>query len=220
VRIEPAMIQTSGREMPMSRRGSGCLQSLARLIGRVRRDERGIAAVEFGFIAPVLILLLVGAVEVTRAVAIDRRVSVATNMVADLVAREDKPLTKNDIEAIYNVVERVMAPYDATKLKMSLIPVKSSPTDAAKTLVYPEVTNRPSYNGGALPPKCQSYPLPTGLLAKDDSVIVVESKYSFRPMLLGYVMGASEWAEKAYAKPRGSCVVFDGTTCVSSCFSS
>lgn len=204
----------------MSRQAGGCLRCLASVIRRVRRDERGVAAVEFGFIAPVLIFLLIGAVEVTRAVAIDRRLSVATNMVADLVAREDKALTQNDINAIYSVVERVMAPYDTANLKMSLIPVKSSPTDASKTLVYPSTTNRPAYNGGAVPAKCQTYALPAGLLAKDDSVIVVESQYSFTPMLLGYVMGASTWKEKAYAKPRASCVIFDGTNCVTTCFAS
>jgi Flp pilus assembly protein TadG len=211
------MMQNSGDELMSTRcRGRGCVERFAGLMRRVRRDERGIAAVEFGFIAPVLLFLLIGAVEVTRAVAIDRRLSVATNMVADLVAREEK-LTKDDVKAIYDVVERVMAPYDATSLQLSLIPVKSATSDANKTFVYPEITNRPSYRGGNQPAKCQKYTLPTGLLTTDDSVIVVESKYSFQPMLLGYVMGASEWKDKAFAKPRRSCVVFDGTSCASTC---
>jgi Flp pilus assembly protein TadG len=202
--------------MPMSPRGNGCLQRLASVLKRVRCDERGIAAVEFGFIAPVLIFMFVGAVEVTRAVAIDRRFSVATNMVADLVAREEK-MSKDDVDAIYNVVERVMAPYDTATLKVSLVPVKSSTKDANKAFVYPELTNRPSYHGAAQPAKCQNYTLPAGLLTTDDSVIVVESQYSFTPLILGYVMGASQWKEKAYAKPRRSCVIFDGNSCASSC---
>lgn len=204
--------------MPEQRRG--CLAGLARLAGRFTRDRRGVAAVEFGFIAPVLLFLLIGAVEITRAVAIDRRLSVATNMVADLVAREEK-LTQNDVNAIYDVVERVMAPYDTAQLKMSLIPVKSSPTDANKVVVYPETTNRPSLHGAAQPAKCQKYTLPTGLLSTGDSLIVVEASYSFSPMLMGYVMGASEWKEKAYAKPRNDCVVFDANCVVAStCFGS
>lgn len=214
------MTQNAESEMSMPEDGRGCLAALARGVGRFTRDRRGVAAVEFGFIAPVLLFMLIGAVEVTRAVAIDRRVSVATNMVADLVAREEK-LTKDDVQAIYDVVERVMAPYDASQLKMSLIPVKSSPTDASKIVVYPETTNRPSLHGAWQPPKCQPYALTPGLLATGDSLIVVESSYNFTPMLLGYVMGASVWNDKAYAKPRNDCVIFDANCVVASgCFGS
>jgi Flp pilus assembly protein TadG len=212
------MTDQSGKKMSVSHQANDGLRRLARLVARFRRDRRGVAAVEFGFIAPVLLLLLIGAVEVTRAVAIDRRVSIATNMVADLVAREDKQLTKADVNAIYGIVERVMAPYDASALKISLIPVAASDKDKTKTAVYPATTNRPSYNGGAQPAKCEAYPLPSGLVEAKDSVIVVETTYAFTPMLVGYVMGKSTWKDKAYAKPRGSCVPFDSAQCINDCF--
>lgn len=196
---------------------------LARVVLTAKRfgaDVRGIAAVEFAFIAPILLVMLVGAVEITRAVAIDRRLSVVTNMIADLVARETK-LTGDDVEAIYDIAEQVMAPFDASELKLSIIPVMSAADNASNTLVYPSTANRPSYNGGALPAKCQAYALTAGILQKNESVIVVESSYAFKPLFLGYVMHADDWTEKAIAKPRKAlCVAFDGATCTSSCFPS
>lgn len=200
----------------------GChwIARLNRGLKRFRDDVRGVAAVEFGFIAPVLLLMLVGAVEITRAVAIDRRFTVVTNMIADLVAREEK-LTAVDVEAIYKIAANAMAPYEVTPLKLSIIPVASSPTNANNIAVYPATTNRPSYNGGPQPAKCQAYALRTGLLAVNESVIVVESSYAFRPMFLGYVMGDMNWTDKAIAKPRkAACVDFDanGKPC-GSCFS-
>jgi hypothetical protein len=183
-------------------------------------DVRGIAAVEFAFIAPILLVMLIGAVEITRAVSIDRRLSVVTNMIADLVSREDK-LSGADVEAIYDIAEQVMAPFDASDLKLSIIPVMSAPDNASNTLVYSSTTNRPSYNGGAVPAKCQAYALATGLMQKNEGVIVVESSYAFTPLFLGYVMNAHDWTKKAIAKPRkGLCVVFDAANCTSSCFSS
>ncbi len=56
----------------------------------------------------------------------DRRLSLVTTMVADLVAREQK-MTSADLTAIYKIVNQVMSPYDASSLKVSVIPVKASP---------------------------------------------------------------------------------------------
>jgi Flp pilus assembly protein TadG len=196
------------------------LAKAAQATKRFRADTRGIAAVEFAFIVPILLVMLIGAVEITRAVAINKRLGVVTSMIADLVARETK-LTGADVEAIYDIAAQVMAPFDANDLKLSIIPVMSAAANAGNTLVYPSTANRPSYNGGALPAKCQAYALATGILGKNESVIVVESSYAFSPLFLGYVMGAHEWTEKAFAKPRKAlCVAFDGDTCTSSCFPS
>ncbi len=202
---------------------SGVCQRLAgaaRAADRFLKDARGMAAVEFAFIAPVMLFMLVAVVDVTRAVAIDRRVSVVTNMIADLVARETQ-LTANDVNAIYEIASEVMAPYDTSKLDMSIIPVMSSPTNANSTLVYPSTTNRPSYHAGTTLAKCHAYPLTQGLLKANESVIVVESKYLYEPLWAGYVFGSMNWEKTAIAKPRKSlCIAFDGATCTTTCFAS
>lgn len=180
-------------------------------------DVRGVAAVEFAYIAPIVMLMLVGTLEASRALAIDRRYNLATSMVADLVGRETK-LTANDVNAIYNIVAQVMSPFDASTLKISLIPVKASSTDASNTKVYAATTNRPSYHGGVQPAKCASFPLTTGLVAKGGSVVVVQTSYNYTPVLVGYLWGSSTWTEEAIVTPRNSCVDFDANNCISTCF--
>jgi Flp pilus assembly protein TadG len=183
-----------------------------------RDDASGIAAVEFGLIVPIMLLFFLGTIEMTRAVAIDQRLTQATNMIADLVAREEK-LTAADVTAIYDIASEVMRPYDASLLKISLIPVMSSPSNSGDTRVYPATTNRPSFNGAAQPAKCQAYSLTNGILGTNESVVVIEASYKYKPMFVGYLMNASDWSHKSFAKPRkGLCVAFDGT-CTSSCFS-
>jgi Flp pilus assembly pilin Flp len=183
-----------------------------------RDDVSGIAAVEFGLIVPIMLLFFLGTIEMTRAVAIDQRLTQATNMIADLVAREEA-LTADDVNAIYGIAGEVMRPYDASLLKISLIPVMSSPSDAGDARVYPATTNRPSLNGAAQPAKCQAYSLTNGILGTNESVVVIEASYKYKPMFVGYLMDASDWSHKSFAKPRnGLCVAFDGT-CTSSCFS-
>lgn len=202
-----------------SREGGGHVRGAALGAGHLARfikDAKGVAALEFAFLVPVLLLLFAGTVEVSRAVSMDRRFEQVTAMIADLIAREDA-ITSNDMEAIYDIVEQVMSPFDASSLKISVVPVKASATDAAKTFVYPETTNRPSRQGGTLYAKCAAYPVASGLLAKNSSVIVVEATYSYSPLFVGYLFGASTWTSKALASPRNGCVDFDGNVCALSC---
>ncbi|WP_171946397.1 TadE/TadG family type IV pilus assembly protein [Hyphomicrobium sp. CS1GBMeth3] len=193
-------VVTSGRKRVLAFR-------LLRGVRRFRRDARGVAALEFGLIAPILILMLIGAVEITRAVSIDRRLTVVTNTVADLVAREEE-LTADDVTAIYDIAELMMSPYDAGPLKISLIPVRSSMDNASITRVYPAAQHRPAFNGGALPARCQSYPLAAGFLKEGTSLIVVEGSYQFTPLFGSFIMSGVEWKDTAYASPRKGCVEF------------
>jgi Flp pilus assembly protein TadG len=185
-----------------------------------RRDVRGAAAVEFALVTPVLLTMLIGAVDVSRAVALNQRVSLAAQLVADLVARETQ-LTAADVQAIYDIAGLVMAPYSTDKLKIAIIPVMSAADDAKKTLVYASTTNRPTYPSGSELPKCQAYPLTEGLLSANESVVVVEATYEYEPLWLKHVIAPITWEKRAFAKPRKSlCVGFDGPNCSSSCFSS
>ena len=184
---------------------------------RVRSDIGGMAAVEFGYLAPVMLLMLIGTVEVSRAVAMDRKFGLATALVADLIARE-KTMSAANLNAIYDIVAHVMSPYDTSSLKIGVVPVKANPTNASNTEVYAATLNRPSYHGATQPAKCSAYGLTTGLLAAGSSVIVVETSYTYTPILTGSIFGSKNWTDKAILSPRNSCVDFDNDNCVSTCF--
>lgn len=192
---------------------SGALAS----IGRFFRDRRGVAAVEFGLVAPVMLVMLIGTIEVSRALAMDRRFGLVTSMVGDLVARE-KTMSAADLNAIYDIVAHVMSPYSPSTLKIKVIPVKANPNNASQTLVYAASTNRPSYHGATQPAKCSSYTLTSGMVAAGASVIVVETSYQYAPMFVNSIVPAATWNDKAVMAPRQSCVDFDNDNCLSTCF--
>lgn len=181
-------------------------------------DAEGVAAVEFGFIAPIMLLMLIGTIEISRAITIDRRFSLVTSMVGDLITRE-KTMDAANLNKIYDIVSFVMGNYDNGTLKISVIPVKADPDDESNTLVYAATTNRPPYNSGVdNPAKCASFALTDNLVSAGSSVIVVKTSYNFSPIILGYVMGNMTWTDTATLSPRNSCVDFDGDNCVSTCF--
>lgn len=185
---------------------------------RFARCARGIAAVEFGFIAPIMLVLFLGVVEVTRAISIDRRFSLVASMVADLVAREER-LSATDVTAIYDVVAQVMAPFDTAPLTISIIPVKQRGNEAVS---YVSPAAVPSYNNAVQPNKCQTVSIEDGLLetgGAGDSVILVSATYNYTSLFGGAAAYNSNWQERAFSKPRKrNCVDFEGpNTCTSAC---
>ncbi len=191
-------------------------------LGLLWRDSRGAAAIEFAYMAPLLLLLLLGTVEAGRAIDMNRHFAMATQAVGDLVAREQElgtsetNATKN-LEAMMHAVEHMMQPYDTSELRLGVFQVRASPDDADDTYVEWTFTHN---NKVDVPTKCQKYPLPPGLIDKGGSVIVVESSYLFKPLFADFVPGFSAdmtWKEKSMHSPRNSCVDYvEGQNCSSS----
>ncbi|MFA5901931.1 MAG: TadE/TadG family type IV pilus assembly protein [Hyphomicrobium sp.] len=185
-------------------------------------DIRGAAAIEFGFLAPLLMLMLLGTIELGRAISTDRHFTTAISSAGDLVAREQNLGTtdaaaKSNLDGMMLSIKHLMQPYESNTLKLSVYSVKASTTQADKgkvEWVY-------SYNGASAPAKCSDYTLPTGLISKGGSVIVVDGTYQFKSLFGSYVPGMNPsmtWQEKSYHSPRNVCVDYvEGKNCISSC---
>jgi Flp pilus assembly protein TadG len=208
---------------------SDYMRSLGRRLGAgllgLLRDERGVAAVEFAQLSPLLLIMLLATIEIARAVNVDRHFHLASDMAGDLVAREEYVGTSSsdalsNLNGMMQSIGQVMQPYDATQLKLSVISVRASPTDATNTWVDWAY----SYNGKTVPSKCDKYTLPSGLIDKGGSAIVVESSYIYKPLFVGFVPGIASnltWTDKNYHSPRiNSCVDYtkpSGNACISTC---
>ena len=80
----------------------------ARLLASLRalsRAREGLAAVEFAFIAPIMILLFFGVVEGSAAYSANRKVLLSANTLADLVAQETA-ITKDNLDDLFVAVAR------------------------------------------------------------------------------------------------------------------
>ena len=92
--------------------------------------------------------------------------------------------------------------------------VQASATNASDTRVVWSY----SWNGKTVPSKCATYALPSGMLAKGGSTIVVESSFLFKPLFVNVIPGLSTmtWTDKSYHSPRNSCVDYvKGDNCSS-----
>ena len=88
-------------------------------LSRFTRDRRGVSAVEFAIIAPVMIGLYLGCVEVSDGVAADRKVSLVVDALANLPSQVTTISTANMTD-ILNAASSIMAPYSASNLKATV----------------------------------------------------------------------------------------------------
>ena len=94
------------------------------------RDTRAVAAVEFALILPLILLLYVGAVDVTRAILIGRRLDLLSRTISDLVSQQSTttPVSSSTLSLIFGAASSVMAPYptSALNLTVSAVDIKAN----------------------------------------------------------------------------------------------
>jgi Flp pilus assembly protein TadG len=83
---------------------------------RFNGDERGAAAIEFAFIAPLLITMYLGTMEISRGLQVNKKVGRSASATADLIAQiDDGALDKATIESIMKIGKATLQPYSLTQ---------------------------------------------------------------------------------------------------------
>ena len=186
------------------------------------RDTRGTSAIEFGIAAPVLLLMLLGTIELGRALNSDRHFVAAAEAVGDLVAREaymgtSTSAAQSNLDGMMLSIGQIMAPFETSPLKLAVFSVKASATDANSAKVQWSY----GYKGAAAPGQCSTYTLPANMIPAGGSVIVVDASYTYKTLFGSYVPGMQptmKWTDKSYYSPRNSCVDYvKGDNCISKC---
>src|ERR1051325_11821548 len=78
-----------------------------RLLRRFQDDKRGVSAVEFAMLLPLMVTLYIGGVEVSSAIAVDRKVTLVARTVGDLVAQSTS-VNATDMTNILNAASSVV----------------------------------------------------------------------------------------------------------------
>ncbi len=97
---------------------------LAARLRRLARDRRGTSGIEFALIAPILLMIYLGAFELSVGFNMSQKVSQATGTVADILSQKTE-VTPSELDGMKNVALSIMAPFSVSKytLKVSGIRV-------------------------------------------------------------------------------------------------
>lgn len=84
------------------------------------RDRQGLAAIEFAFIAPVLLLAYFGTVDVTNWYMAHRRLVVAGSTIADLTTQNPGQVTGTDIRNFWLGIGKIVEPLPIDSIALTL----------------------------------------------------------------------------------------------------
>ena len=169
------------------------------------KDRRGLAAVEFALIAPVLVTLLLGTVEVCDALSAHEKVTMLASTGADLVAQSTS-VSSTDMTNIFDADSAVLYPYNG----------------AAATIVISSIVSDGKGNGTVAWSQAQNgtplavnkaVTVPTGLMDKTRcpanacSVILATVAYSYNSPVGKFIIGSITMTDSFYERPRRSATV-------------
>lgn len=173
---------------------------LRRLLNRVITDDRGAAAVEFGLILPVLVLLYAVGFEVCEAATVKRKLTDTTVQLANLTSQYTK-VAKSDISTIMNASSQTMTPFPNTSLTIVLSEVTVDGTGTAKVAWSEAYLNGVAFTGT---PITTAPVAPASFATANSSYIVVQSTYAYTPVIAGNLVRPMTLASQSFMLPRNS----------------
>jgi Flp pilus assembly protein TadG len=170
------------------------LTRLSHRIASLRRDQRGVSAVEFAMLLPLMLTLYLGAVELSQGVSIHRKVTLTARTVADL-ASQVTTINNSDMTNMLKAAEAVIAPFPAGELKVTVSAV-SIDANGVATVAWSDTLN------GTARGVNTTVTLPTALNVPNSQLIWGEVYYTYTPTI-GYVLtGALNLFDQMYMRPR------------------
>ena len=165
-----------------------------RTLRRFRDDKRGVSAVEFAMLLPLMVTLYIGGVEVSSAIAVDRKVTLVARTLGDLVAQSTS-VNATDMTNILSASTSVVQPYSSSLIQVTVSRVDVDGNGAAK-VVWSKAQNATARAVNS------TVTLPAALNTNNSSVIWAESQYTYTPTI-GYVItGALTLHDQIYMRPR------------------
>jgi Flp pilus assembly pilin Flp len=198
--------------------------ALCARLARFRRDRSGAAAIEMAFIAPVMIVLVLGGVDTARYVEATESINKVASTIGQMIT-ENTSGSVNYIDLqFYHDSAMVIFPdvlSDAARqgiswsndisISMSSIQFTATPANCTSNCTYiPKVM----WTGGNNPRACgtvfsqvvdASVPSPSTLpsdIYGPGSVIVVDVKYNYHPYFVSFLAPSISIARSIYMAPR------------------
>lgn len=175
---------------------------------RFIRDRRGVSAVEFAFVAPLLITLYLGCVQVSDGVSVDRKVTLTAAALANLSAQVTT-ITTSDMTNILDASSAIIAPYSASNLAITVTCISIDANKNAK------VKWSATRNGVAKTPNTPyTFTSSTAALnVASTQLILAEASYSYTPIVGNAITGTLTLSDQMFMSPRISAPTYNNVAC-------
>lgn len=164
-------------------------------IRRWRHDNSGLAAIEFAFVVPFLLILYMGAAEMSHVLTLDRKVTAIASATADLVAQE-KDIDNAKMLDIFEATTSMILPYSEAPVSLVVTAIEADPNDGTTTVAWSD-----AHNGAAKTPGA-SITVPAGLVEPGGFVVMTEISYVYDPIIGEIIQSGYTLEDQFYSRPR------------------
>jgi Flp pilus assembly protein TadG len=164
-------------------RPQGVMSGLRSLFARLGRDRKGVAAIEFAFIAPVPLVTYFMTMEVSQGLEVSKKTGRIAIIVGDLVTQQQS-LNKADLDSIMRIGEAVIQPYSRSTPSVYVTAIEITDENTPKARV---AWSRKLVGGAAssyLPVDSIVTNVPAKLMIRNTFLIRAESKLEYTPVVV------------------------------------
>lgn len=186
---------------------------LTGLAGRFRRDGRGVSAVEFAMILPIMATLFLASVETTQGLQADRKVSLAARALSDL-ASQATVIADSDMSNILDATADVLSPFPMANARVIVSGIQTDILGVSR-VVWSDARNGTRYSCG------QVVTIPTELkpaIGTSGFLVLAEVRYNYTPAIAYLITGTVALTDRLYTRPRIGDTVSrtpkQGSTCI------
>lgn len=169
-----------------------------------KKEAEGVAAIEFAFLAPLMLLMYIGTIEVSSAVSANRKLSRSASAIGDLVTQVDECVDNTTMADIVKIADNIMKPYDNPfQILVVGIDIAADGTN--------QVAWSTPHNGAAAPPLGSQYTLPTQIANNEGFIVAAKLTMAYTPTFgwanfsnndISFTNSAINMEEELYLRPR------------------
>jgi Flp pilus assembly protein TadG len=176
-------------------------QAFSRFAG----DRLGVSAVEFAIVAPIMIGLYLGCVELASGIAAQRKVSLISSTLANLTSQVNTISTSNMTDML-TASTAIIAPFSATNLSVTLSCLKID-ANGAVTVAWSATQNGSARSTGS------TVSIPSTLVVKSSQLLFAEASYAYTPTIAYTITGTLKLSDYMYMRPRISTPIYNNIAC-------
>lgn len=176
------------------------LKIIHRKIVPFLKNREGTAAIEFSFIAPLMIATYFGTVEVSRLYIAKNKVETVTETISDLVA-QGKSTTVSELSDIFSIGASSLSLKENLEYNVVVTAVETQPSNngsPVSRVLWSE--SKTGSNKKTIDSIVSD--LPDGLARNFETVIVTELYYEHSALLEFFIKGKKSFNRRYYSKPR------------------
>ena len=169
------------------------------------RDRRGVSAVEFAMIAPLMIGLYLGCVELSSGIAAQRKVSQTSSTLARLMSQLPT-ISASDMTDLLTASTSIMAPYSSANLSVTVSCLRID-AGGKVTVAWSAAQNGSTRATGS------PVSIPSSLVVNSSQLLLAEATYAYTPTVAYTITGTLKLSDHMYMRPRIKTPPYNNVVC-------